>query len=225
MDRAREQSFFNQSAMPIIGTASINLLLPASSFRTSRIAAEKTYRRDIYYVPVLRFQKDCSRTSKRRLGGQSKKGSEGDAGAGIGRNSARSIHVQKPSRPYQVSLSFTGSTDRKAYAGMEHRYHLYSFATGFYIPHGNHRLGQSISPFKSAIQQSGRVILRGGPRRGRWAIWLPRNTEYRSGSAIYLPEVCRLDCQSRNSLQHGWKREGIGQGVCCILHLWYTVKY
>lgn len=213
MDRKGSRKAINQQTMQAAGPAKIDALLSSKSSFRRGIALEEEGRRNLHSLRVLWLEKNQARAHQRGLSNKPQASSGHHEGIGAGWPSARAQHLKAPPRAHQISLSAERASYSETHAGMERRYNLYSFASGICLSDSHHRLVQPFRAGNPTFKQSrGHVLSRDTGGRSR-AIWGSGNFQYRSRGAIHLSELCGGSFISRDPLQYGWQRPGLGQCV------------
>lgn len=213
MDRRESPRTLGSSSMRISRPSKINLLLSSCSRQGSRSITQETSRRDLYRESFLRFEKDQDRAQEGGIRSESKTCPRNHERTRVSRKATWTKNLKEPSGAYQVSLFAERIKHREANASMEQRHYLHSFIPGVYISYSDHRLVQSSGSSKSLVKQPRGFVLHRSIRRGNSEIWMPRDFQYRSRSAVYLPGVCGSRCKSRNTFQYGWQGKGFRQCI------------
>lgn len=211
MDRERMHWAVRGSPMQTPWCSPLKLLLQTSANKRVRAMVNETSGRALHDPALLRFTKDRSRAEKRGAQRQPQACATDHETAWYCEQSARTKHLKAASRTHQIPL-FTERTDfGQPSRGVEHRYHLYSASTGLCLPRSYYRLVQSPCSLFSLVKQPRNEFLPRSFRRGYQLLWLSKNLQHRSRSAVYFTGICPGCTGQENPVQHGWTWSSPGQ--------------
>lgn len=214
MDQRCTQRSLDCRSVQAPGTPSFELLLRACNAERLRPYAYEAGRRDLHRVALLRLSKNHARATARRMRCQPKTDPKSYERAWSSREPTRSQYLKSPSGAHQVSVSLAQHRDHQALASVEYRHHVHPVAQRLCLSRCRNGLVQSVGSLSSPFEQLGDSFLLRGVRRSHQRPWSTRDFQYRPGSTVHLPGVCRCNTQQGHFLQHGRSRSGTRQYFC-----------
>src|SRR5271169_4543933 len=207
MDRCRPSAPEHSTAVRTVGSAALDLLLPADAGQCGEPAAVARARRAVPEVAVLRQPQDGRRVKR---GPPSRPSADAHFG---NRSSLSQAAPESPGAgPPDLPVPVVRRCDRAAQPGLEHRYYLHSEAWRVSLPGRGDGLVQPLRPELGTLQHDGNRLLPSRARR-RVSLRPTRDQELRSGLAIHLGRFPRASEEARDLHQHGWPRPRARQRV------------
>src|SRR5690242_17452383 len=200
MDRSHSPASRHSAAMRTVGSAALDLLLPAAAGERGKPAIAPPTRPAVSEASVFRKSQDG-----RRVGGEPQTHPTADAHSGH----RSSLSQTKPEPPGAgsrgVSISAARCVDRAAQPRLEHRYYLPSDAWWLSLSGGGDGLVQPLRAQLGTLQYDGNGFLPDGAERRVW--FRPtRNLELRPGLAVHLSGLLGSAQKPRHRDQHGRPR-------------------
>lgn len=214
MYRRKSLTPVSGGSMSINRARQIELLLSSRSNERSRTYAYARDRQDLHSIPILWIQENHSGIKPPWALHQSQASPKGHEEVGLSEQSTTPRSVCRQQSAQEIPLFTEWSRHYKTSAGVEHRYHVYSFEERFCVSGSRDRLVQPPCPVASPLQQPTRGFLCRCARRSGEHLWTSRNFQYRSRSPVHMPRVCQCSNKPGNPTQHGWQGSSFGQRIC-----------
>src|SRR5271166_2359480 len=180
MDRSQSSASQHSTAVRTVGSAALELLLPAAAGERREPATAPQARPAVHEVPVLRQPKNGFRAE-----GESQTHPAADAPSGD-RSPLSQTELEPPAiRSPDLPVPAARRGDPPAQPRLEYRYYLHSDAWRLSVPGRRHGLVQPFRAQLGTVQYDGYRLLPGGTRRSV-PLRPTRNLELRSGLAVHL---------------------------------------